>query len=314
MAFLDQAVRVMTVGHGHITATARLSRILRQEKPDVIFAALGASNLKMTCASILAGRPSALILTYHGRFSVEQRPLGKLGYMLTPLLTRVADQTLAVSADLAEYIVRTWHADRRSVAYIHNPIFITNANQHSETKPLSDRADIVLAAGRLSPEKDFESLIRAFAKLDRPSARLIILGEGPHRQVLQAEVKRLGLDGRVDLPGYITVPWPYFRQAKCFALTSKSEAFGNVLVEALSYGLPVVSTRCGGPEEILEQGRYGALVPVGDVDAIAAELDFALQDRGDCQLRMERAGTFSVQVVTARYERLIELVIAGQRM
>ncbi len=310
MLYLDSAVRVVTVGRNHIRAIWRLANLLKRETPNVVFTALGASNLKMTCASILAGRRSALVRRYHGYFAVESRPLGRFGYMATPVITRIADRTLAVSSGLADYLVRTWRAPRGRVSYIHNPIFASGMHGDIETEHLSDRSDVILAVGRLAPEKDFASLIQAFALLIRPGCRLVILGEGPERQALEAEINRLGLAGRVSLPGYVAEPWPYFRQARCFALTSTLESFGNVVVEALAHGLPVVATRCGGPEEILEHGRFGTLVPVGDIAAIAAALDSALANPGDPQPRRERAAAFSIEAVTTRYEALVESVMA----
>jgi glycosyltransferase involved in cell wall biosynthesis len=312
--YLHKAVRSVVLGRGHVRGAWRLADMLKKERPDIILAALGASNLKMTIANLLAGRASALILTYHGRYSVERRPLGRLGYIATPVISRLADWTLAVSENLAGYVVRTWRTNPHRTSFIYNPIVVSQTSSTQSTEQsLSARPDLVLALGRLAPEKEFISLIRAFAKVPRPGSRLMILGEGSERPRLEAEVSRLGLAERVSLPGYVREPWCYFEQAKCFALTSREESFGNVVVEALAYGLPVVSTKCGGPEEILEYGRYGALVPVGDVGAIAEALDRALDSPGDPRPRLDRAAAFAVPAVTARYETLIESILAEKK-
>lgn len=291
-----------------------LADLLRRERPDVVLAALGAPNLKMTIAHQLAGRASALILTYHGGCSVERRPLGRLGYMATPVISRLADWTLAVSANLATDLVRIWRADPRRISFIHNPILVPQARGNLTQELLSARSDVVLAAGRLAPEKEFISLIRAFSKIPRPESQLVILGDGPERPMLEAEVSRLGLIKRVSLPGYVEEPWSYYERAKCFAMTSRNESFGNVVVEALAFGLPVTSTKCGGPEEILDNGRYGTLVPVNDVSAMATALDDALRNPGNPQPRVDRAAEFAAPVVAARYEALIEEILSARKL
>ena len=119
----------------------------------------------------------------------------------------------------------------------------------------------------------------------------MILGKGPERERLEAEVRRLGLEGRVDMPGYAAEPWDAYAKAKCFVLSSQSEQFGNVIVEALAYGLPVVSTAAVGPKEILDGGKFGRLVPIGDDAALAAAINDALDDPGDPAKRRARADT-----------------------
>ena len=135
------------------------------------------------------------------------------------------------------------------------------------------------------------------------------MGEGPDRPTLEAEVARLKLQERVSLPGYVPEPWPYYEQAKCFVLTSSYKSFGNVIVEALAYGLPVISTNCSGPQEILDNGQFGTLVPVGDVNAIAAALENALENPGDPRPRQERAARFAAHEIAEQYEALFETLL-----
>lgn len=310
--YLDDAVRLKFIGRRHIRGTLQLVRELQGERPDVVVAGLGAANLKMTVAHLLAGRNSPLILTYHGRFETEHRPLGQLGYIATPLLSRSADWIVANSKGLADHVVNRWGADNRHTSHIHNPVFIAEGLRSAKTVPLGARSDVVLAVGRLVPEKDFVSLVRAFAKVPRRGARLIIVGDGPDHQMLEDEVNRLGLSGRVRFTGYVSEPWNYFETARVFVSTSSSEAFGNAIVEALAFGLPVVSTKCEGPEEILEHGRYGKIVPIGNVDAIAAALDDALANPGDPKPRQGRASQYSPQAVASRYEILFDSIIRAR--
>jgi glycosyltransferase involved in cell wall biosynthesis len=128
-----------------------------------------------------------------------------------------------------------------------------------------------LGAGRLARQKDFRTLIRAFARVHAERHyRLVILGEGNDRAPLEALAVKLGLKDDIDLPGFVTNPFAYMSKAALFVLSSAWEGFGNVLAEAMALGVPVVSTDCpSGPREILQDGRYGPLVPVGDACALA---------------------------------------------
>ena len=167
----------------------------------------------------------------------------------------------------------------------------------------------MVAVGRLSEEKDFPTLIAAMARLERPDARLVICGEGPQRATLAQIAARLGIAARVEFPGYVD-PWSAYAGARCFALSSRSEAFGNVVVEALASGLPVIATDCGGPAEILDGGRFGTLVPVGDVAALAAAIAQGLDRQGDPAPRIARAQTFAAEKIAGDYLALFETVLS----
>jgi glycosyltransferase involved in cell wall biosynthesis len=137
---------------------------------------------------------------------------------------------------------------------------------------------VILGVGRLEPQKDFATLLRAFSTVhaDRP-CRLVILGEGGQRRELQALAAELGIAADLAMPGFVTNPYAYLRHASLFAFSSRWEGFGNALVEALAVGTPVVSTDCpDGPSEILEGGRFGPLVPVGDHAALADAMRLVL--------------------------------------
>ena len=151
------------------------------------------------------------------------------------------------------------------------------------------RPPTVVSVGSLLPRKNFSGLVRAFAEVTTPDARLVIVGEGPMRGELEAEVARLGLADRVSLPGYMTQPWEAYAGARAFAFASREESFGLVIVEALAAGLPVVVTPSDGPVEILDYGAYGTLVPHGDAAAMAAAIDRALAQPGDPAPRLKRS-------------------------
>jgi glycosyltransferase involved in cell wall biosynthesis len=174
---------------------------------------------------------------------------------------------------------------------------------------LKARPPTLLAVGRFVPEKSFLTLIRAFARIERPSAKLVILGKGPTEAKLRAEIASLRLGQRVILPGYSQEPWSHYASARCFVLSSNSEPFGNVVVEAMAFGLPIVATACSGPQEILRHGQFGRIVAVGDELQLADAMRDALDDPGDPMARRKRADEFSFDARVPNYEALIRKIL-----
>jgi glycosyltransferase involved in cell wall biosynthesis len=166
---------------------------------------------------------------------------------------------------------------------------------------------VILGVGRLTRQKDFFTLVRAFAELRRRRrARLIILGEGEDRAGLEALVAELGLGDDVALPGFRDNAPGYMARSSLFVLSSAWEGLPTVLIEALAVGTRVVSTDCpSGPREILQDGRLGALVPVGDAPALAKAMEDAL-DRADPPLPSEDLAVFTLDAAVDHYLRLIE--------
>ena len=166
---------------------------------------------------------------------------------------------------------------------------------------------VVLAAGRLVGQKDFPTLLAAFAGvLARRPARLVVLGEGPLRPTLAARAGELGISGHTDFPGFVQNPYAFMAKAAVFALSSANEGLGNVLIEAMACGCPVVSTACPyGPDEILEEGRWGELVPVGDAKALSEALLRALDRPPPREALRKRASDFGVDQAVIRYEELL---------
>ena len=298
--FVDAGIRQVRLGPNHVANVMRLARLLREEKPDVSLSALSGQNLKHLVAAILAGRLQRAVQSYHGFFEGEPRLLSRLSYFLTPLSSRLMAKTVCVSDALRNELMRRFHASATRTVRIYNAVPKAGdliSRERKEARP------IVLACGRLSPDKNYPFLIRAFARMKRSDLRLVILGEGPERATIETEIPRLELADRVSLPGYAdTEHW--YERASCLALTSKREAFGLVLVEALAAGLPVVATASGGPDEILEHGRYGRVVAQGDEASFAAALDAALAEPGDAAARVARANDFSMEICVATYEKL----------
>ncbi len=306
---LDSDIPIFTVGHAHRFAVRNLTRLLKKQRPDVALSAIAGSNLKLIAARILSGTPTKIIQTFHGHHEWKS---GKLSYATAralPLTSRVSARTVAVSEALQNELIKSWWAKSDKTTFIANPVLLPLTIKQPSLEKLNARDPIILAVGRLSPAKDYATLIKAFARLKRDDAQLIILGKGPEEEAIRALVDQLGLKDRVRLEGYIAEPWSYFERAKCLAISSKTESFGNVIVEALAHGLPVVATETDGARFILSSPALGTRVPVGDVDSMAEALTQSLDAPGDPAPRFARADDFSMAKRLPAYEDLIAEVL-----
>lgn len=298
-ALVDSGVEIVVLGRSHGAAVLALARRLRRGDIDTCLAIGGAANVKLSLARLLSASRTQVVLSYHGRSDVGRGRLGHAAYSFAPILARQAAAVVCVSDGLCAHLRDDWKVPQAKLRRIYNPVPVERAAPASRSD-LESRPPVILGMGRLNPEKGFAALVAALPRM-RMTARLVIFGEGPERQSLLAQARQLGLDDRLELPGYRDDPWPCYAQGRCFALTSPREAFGNVVVEALACGLPVVATRSGGPEEILGAGRFGTLVANGDVDALARALDEALAEPGDPAPRIARAGEFAVEHAVRLY-------------
>ena len=296
-------LRHVVLGAGHAQATRRLAALLAAERPDASFSALGAHNLKHLAAALWAGRAHRCILGYHGFAGAEPKLLSRISYGVSPFTTRIAARTICVSDALLQNIRRHWHGSVRRTLRIYNPV---PPNPPVGEACSKDAPPLILACGRLVPGKRFPDLVAALAEVRPGDTRLAILGAGPERAAIVATIARFGLNERVDLPGHVADPSLWYRRASCLAIASDSESFGLTAAEALSHGVPVVTTDCGGPPEILADGAYGRIVPIGDVAALAAALSRTLAAPGEEAPRRERANMFSVASIHKAYADLID--------
>jgi glycosyltransferase involved in cell wall biosynthesis len=286
---------------GHVGTTRQLSALLRDHEPHASFSALGAQNLKHLTAAVLAGRRRRCVLGYHGFASAEPKRLSRLAYWATPLTTRLAAATICVSDALLDDVRRRWHGSRARTLRIYNPVASLQAGaDRRDTPPL------ILACGRLEPVKRFPDLVAALAHVKPSTARLAILGAGSERPRIEAEIARLGLGDRVDLPGHVVDPAPWYRRAACLAISSETESFGLTAAEALAHGIPVVTTACQGPPEIIDHGRYGRIVPIGDVAQLASALTETLAAPFDAVAGRARAAAFALPAIRRAYADLID--------
>jgi glycosyltransferase involved in cell wall biosynthesis len=264
-----------------------LVRYLRRERPNAMLTSMNYVNIVGIWARTLARVDTRLIVNEQNALSLEAAHSPRRRHRLMPRLIKRfypwADGVTSVARGTADDLVSTAGVSPNLIEVVHNPI-VTTELRELVAEPLGHpwfgpgQVPVVLGVGRLAPQKDFGTLIRAFARvIVRRPCRLMILGDGPERASLEALVADRGLTGSVDLPGWISNPYPYMARAGVFVLSSRWEGLPSVLIEALFCEVPVVATDClSGPREILEGGRYGALVPVGDEEALAAAIEAAL--------------------------------------
>lgn len=291
MAEVPPGARVVNLGTRRVMASLpALVRYLRRERPATLLSVLHA-NVIAIIAGRIAGTQTRVVVSERNMLSIGARYYASdLRMRFMPHLARLtyprAHAVVAVSEGVADDLIDVIGIPRRLVRVIYNPIvtpeFVEKTRAllgHPWFEP--GEPPVVLAVGRLRAQKDFGLLIRAFAQIrqERP-ARLLILGEGEDRPVLEATITEFGLGQDVSLPGYVANPYPYMRQAAVFVLSSRWEGLPGVLIEALYCGVPIVATDChSGPREILVDGQYGRLVPVGDVEGLAAAMVAALDGR-----------------------------------
>jgi glycosyltransferase involved in cell wall biosynthesis len=277
-------VRIVNLGASRVsTSLPGLVRYLHRERPRALLSAMSHANVVAVSARELTTVPTRVVVSEHANFSASKANATSgrgrsMEHFMRWLYPR-ADGVVAVSAGVADDLARSIELPRERIAVVYNPVVSDAMTSLSETVPLhpwvaDGKVPIVLAVGRLVVQKDFGTLVRAFAAVRKLcEARLLILGEGPLRPQLEAMVEQLGLQDAVSLPGFVDNPFAFMRRADLFVLSSAWEGLGNVLIEAMVCGTPVVSTDCpSGPAEILEGGRWGRLVPVGDVDALATAM------------------------------------------
>ena len=290
-----------------------LVRFLRRARPDVLLSSLDHNNIAAMLARLAAGGTTQLVICQHNALSAEAAQ-GRWQYRAIPTLYRhlcfAADAIVAVSQGVADDLAAVGVPAQR-VHTIHNPVidsgFARRAAASVADAWLEDEAvPVFVAVGRLVAQKDPHTLLRAFAlhRARRP-ARLLMLGDGPLYNEIIALAEQLGIAADVRLIGFQSNPLPYIRRAAALVLSSRYEGLGNVLIEALGCGTPVISTDCPfGPSEILQHGRFGRLVPVADPAALADAMAEPHRRLWPAMILMARAGDFTAAAAAGRYMTL----------
>jgi glycosyltransferase involved in cell wall biosynthesis len=278
---IPPGVRLVDLGASRVIfGLPALAAYMRRERPAALISFMDHAGIVALWARRFSGTSTPVICTAHTTLAQATRNSSKLRNRLLPALVRAsypsADEVVAVSHGVARGISHASGIPLSRIRVIYNPViskeFLTQARRTADHPWFAPgEPPVILAVGRLTPAKDFGTLVRAFAQVrQRRATRLMILGEGDERAALTALAAELGVADNVALPGFRENATAYMAAAAVFVLSSAWEGLPTVLIEALAAGTRVVSTDCpSGPREILQDGRLGALVPVGDAQALA---------------------------------------------
>jgi glycosyltransferase involved in cell wall biosynthesis len=310
-------IRVVELGTKRtVNSVAALARYLRRERPAVLLTALVHVNIAALLAGLLARVGTRLMVTEHNQISRNISPTAprtvRMAYRLVPYLYPKAARIIAVSDGVAEDLTKFAGMRRGRIDVAHNPV-VTPDMLMKAAQPVNHpwfvegEVPVILGVGRLSAQKDFGTLLRAFAlvRASRP-VRLVILGEGACRKELEDLADELGVAADVQMPGFVDNPLAFMGKASLFALSSRFEGLPTVLIEAMACGTPVVATDCpSGPREILEGGALGGLAPIGDAEALASVIERSLDDPVPAERLLAKAEEFTVDRAVDRYLTLL---------
>lgn len=319
-AYLDllpSEVNIIDLGGGKLwQCLPALANYLRKSRPPVMLSTLDDTNLAAIWMRKLTGVKTRLVVNVQNTISQEAQRSTSLKTQFMPLFTRWffdwADAAVPVSegvgADLRAIGVRD-----ELIQVIHNPVvtpdLLERAQSAIEHPWFESEIPVLISVGRLAPQKNYPLLLEAFAKVrqSRP-LRLMILGEGEERAALEAQIERLGIGADVLLPGFVSNPYAYLRQADLFVLSSWFEGLPTVLIEAMAVGTPVVATNCpSGPDEILAGGKYGALIEVGNLEQLVRAIEHTLARPISSAVLQERAAYYSLEQSLDRYAQVLNL-------
>jgi glycosyltransferase involved in cell wall biosynthesis len=289
LAEVPPEVRIITLGGGRtLFALPALVRYLRRERPEALLSTLTYANVIAIAARRIARVNTRITVREANSLTRETAAAANLQARVMPRLSRWlyphADAIIAVSRGAADSLVEATGTPSARIHVLDNPI-VTDELPILAREPVNHpwlaagiEQPVVLAAGRLTAQKDVPTLLRAFSLVRRTrEARLIVLGEGELRESLEALARDLAIDADVSFPGVVRNPFAFMSRASLFVLSSAWEGSPGVLIQAMACGAPVVATDCeSGPREILAAGRFGTLVRVGDVDGMARAIRDAL--------------------------------------
>ena len=305
----------------NLRALCSLTDYFRREPPQAMVSALFETNLIAIWGRKLAKANTRLIVSQRNTISrniIENNKVaGKVwrSKYIPGVIRRCyprADGIVSVSNGVADDLALTCHIDRSSITTIYNPTISDRVFEQAEKKldhPWFNEKSkpVILAIGRLDPQKDFSTLLKAFALVRSSNqVRLVILGEGNLRSTLSTQAQSLGIAEDVEFVGWVDNPYQYMRNADVFVCSSIFEGLPNALIEAMACGCAVVSTDCpSGPREILAEGAYGRLVPMCDPSSLALAIKESLDTPHDVAQVVERAKEFSVSISADRYLELM---------
>lgn len=297
-------------------ALPKLARYLTHTRPQALYSTVRNTNVIAICAAKASGlkipvivRESSSPLSSQKRTALERVTTG-----LIPLTYRFAHAVIAVSDGVAEDLITMSSSLKERIKVMPSPVISHEMLTLAEapiTHPwfLHPEIQVIVCAARMEPDKGYDTLISAFDRLRaRVDAKLVILGNGTQRDSIQRRVAALDLSEHIDFLGFVVNPFPYMKHAHACVLASKHEGLPNVLIQAMAFGTPVVSTDCkSGPREILCDGRYGQLVNIGDAAALAAALEKAITLPRQTEAQRYVHERYSAHTATSAYLSLVGL-------
>jgi glycosyltransferase involved in cell wall biosynthesis len=314
---VPHSVRLVDLGTTRtITAILPLARYLRSELPDVLLSKVGHCNIVSLLSRKLAGSATRVVIGEVSLMGISTKTAAQLRSRLIPFFAKRlyprADAIIAVSQGVADDLASVLDLPFDKIDVIFDPV-VTPELHERVGRPLDHHwfargaPPVIIGVGRLDPEKDFLTLLRAFNIVRRNrNVRLMILGEGPERLALESLAQKLGIADVVTLPGFVENPLPFVANASVLALTSRFEGLPNVIIEALACGTPVVATDCpGGTTEILDGGLYGKLAPVGDFKEVARAIEETLENPPDSMFLKSACERFSVDAIARQYLEIL---------
>jgi len=312
-------VRIVDLGASHVyTSLPAVTNYLRKEKPQVMLSDKDRVNRTAFFARMISGAPTRLVLSSGTTLSIELAHRGPLDRWLQRKsighLYRHAAKVIVTSEGVKTDMSAYTGLPLKHIEVVPSPVVHADLFRMAQPRPphpwfREGELPVILGVGELSERKDFSTLVRAFAlvRASRP-CRLVILGRGRKRDSLIDLAAELGIADDVAFPGFEPNPYPYMAHAAVFAFTSLWEGLGFVLIEALAVGTPVVSTDCpSGPREILQDGKYGKLVPTGDVAAVSEAIENSLINRPPKEFLQEAAWPYEIESSTSAYLKAMGL-------
>lgn len=319
---INPAVNLIDLGSSRFNLVKNvvgLTNYLIDNKPAILFSSIHFNNITSACAMTLArlaGVKSKLVVRQANRLECQLKgypfPIGALMYPLIRMAYKKADLIICPSKGLLSDLTKFMKAEESKIKLVYNPTVTADIFEKARQKtnhPWFEQKSfpIILGAGRLKPQKDFKTLIEAFARVKRnfPDAKLVILGEGAQRRELENLVIKLGIKDNVDLVGFQENPYAFIAKADVFVLSSIYEGLPNILIEALALKKKIVATNCpSGPAEILKFGQYGSLLPTGSPFLLEAAIVQALEQQTYSLVESSPAEDFEQKKQVEKYGQI----------
>jgi glycosyltransferase involved in cell wall biosynthesis len=296
----------------------KLAMLLKKENPYVMISFLTYTNIIAVLAQVFSRRKGNLILSEHNNLfaSLQNKRMRIIKKSLIKVLYPLADRIICVSDGIKIDLTRNYSIPLEKLRTIYNAADAPGIMAMTKEKPRHpwyvEEVPLLVSVGRLVKQKAYPDLLRAFAAVRRRTrCRLVIIGEGEEHKYLETLAIELRISDDVDFVGFQNNPFSFMAHSEIFVLSSHWEGFGNVIIEAMACGVPVISTDCPfGPNEIITDGVNGLLVPVSDVEAMAGAILALLQDNvlrsRLAEAGRKRAEDFSVNKMVTEYEKMFE--------